>query len=56
LGATDHVALAQAFGGRGVRVEHASSLAQALAEALQTHDRFSLISCALPRGAYAELL
>jgi acetolactate synthase-1/2/3 large subunit len=56
LGATDHVALAEAFGGRGVRVHDVGALEQALAEALRTRDRFSVISCALARGEYAQLL
>jgi acetolactate synthase-1/2/3 large subunit len=56
LGATDHVALAQAFGGHGVRVESVSGLERAMRGALQTRDRFSVISCVLKRGAYAELL
>jgi acetolactate synthase I/II/III large subunit len=55
-GATDHVALAHAFGGHGVRVSDVTALEQAMADALQTHDRFSLISCVLQRGAYAELI
>ncbi|HKP63809.1 MAG TPA: thiamine pyrophosphate-binding protein [Polyangiales bacterium] len=56
LGATDHVALAQAFGGRGVRVEDSGALEQALLEALQIEDSFSVVSCALPRGAYENIL
>jgi acetolactate synthase-1/2/3 large subunit len=56
LGATDHAALAGAFGGWGVRVHDAASLEAALLKSFQTHTRFSLISCALERGAYAELL
>jgi acetolactate synthase-1/2/3 large subunit len=55
-GGTDHVALAHAFGGHGVRVHDADSLAEALANALDTRGRFSVISCCLQRGAYAELL
>lgn len=56
LGATDHVAVARAFGGRGWRVHHSAELAYALTEALGATDTFSVISCALERGAYEGLI
>jgi acetolactate synthase-1/2/3 large subunit len=56
LGATDHVALAQAFGGHGERVSDRTALARALQAALEKPRGFSLISCVLERGAYAGLI
>jgi acetolactate synthase I/II/III large subunit len=56
LGATDHVALARAFGGHGVRVSDRTEFARALQAALEKPHGFSLISCALERGAYAGLI
>jgi acetolactate synthase-1/2/3 large subunit len=56
LGATDHVALARAFGGQGERVSDRAGFAQALRAALEKPRGFSLISCALERGAYAALI
>jgi acetolactate synthase-1/2/3 large subunit len=56
LGRTDHVALARAFGGRGVRVQDAEALERAFDAALAEREHFSVISCALQRGAYAGLL
>jgi acetolactate synthase-1/2/3 large subunit len=55
-GATDHVAVARAYGGHGARVQDAASLERALVEALARRRGFSLISCALARGAYAGLI
>lgn len=55
-GATDHVAVARAYGGRGVRVQDGESLTRALGEALEQRRGFSVISCALARGAYTGLL
>ena len=49
--ATDFAALARAFGGHGVEVTDADSLAQAATEAL-TRDRFTLIAARIPRRAY----
>jgi acetolactate synthase-1/2/3 large subunit len=56
LGASDHVAIAQAFGGEGVRVASRSELARALLAALERDRGFTLISCALERGAYDGLI
>lgn len=56
LGATDHVAVARAFGGRGWRVHSSAELASALTEALGVSASFSVISCALERGAYDGLM
>ncbi|HKU37824.1 MAG TPA: thiamine pyrophosphate-dependent enzyme, partial [Polyangiales bacterium] len=56
LGATDHVALVQAFGGRGVRVADVAALESALVSALEARDCFSVISCALVRGAYEGVI
>lgn len=55
-GATDHVAVARAYGGRGVRVHDVKGLEHALGEALARRRGFSLISCSLERGAYVGLL
>lgn len=56
LGATDHTAVARAFGGRGVRATSAAELADALRAACAEPAGFTVISCALERGAYAGLL
>jgi acetolactate synthase-1/2/3 large subunit len=56
LGATDHVAVARAFGGHGERVFSADGLERALREALGRSGRFSVISCAIERGAYQGVL
>jgi acetolactate synthase-1/2/3 large subunit len=56
LGATDHVAIARAFGGEGERVSDRAGLARALRTALEKPRGFSLISCALERGAYAGII
>jgi acetolactate synthase-1/2/3 large subunit len=56
LGATDHVAIAQAFGGHGERVHDVAALERALTAALARRRGFSVISCALERAAYATLL
>jgi acetolactate synthase-1/2/3 large subunit len=55
-GATDHVAVARAYGGRATRVRDVASLERALGEALARRRGFSLISCTLERGAYAGLI
>ena len=49
--ATDFVALAGAFGGHGVLVTDAATLAREAAAAL-TRDRFTLIAARIPRRAY----
>jgi acetolactate synthase-1/2/3 large subunit len=56
LGATDHAAVASAFGGRGERIGSAEGLARALRDSLASTRGFTLISCALERGAYEGLL
>jgi acetolactate synthase-1/2/3 large subunit len=56
LGATDHVAIAHAFGGHGERVHDVPALERALTAALARRRGFSVISCALERAAYAGLL
>jgi acetolactate synthase-1/2/3 large subunit len=56
LGATDHVALARAFGGEGERVNDRARLEDALQRALARPRGFSLISCALQPGAYKGLI
>jgi acetolactate synthase-1/2/3 large subunit len=48
---TDFAALARAFGGHGVDVSDAKTLAQEAAAAL-TRDRFTLIAAHIPRRAY----
>jgi acetolactate synthase I/II/III large subunit len=55
-GATDHVAVAAAFGGRGVRVQDSDALERELAAALAQPAGFSVISCQLARGAYEGLI
>ncbi len=55
-GATDHVAVARAFGGHGARVHDAHSLELALRNALVRSDAFSVISCSFERGAYEGLI
>jgi acetolactate synthase-1/2/3 large subunit len=49
--ATDFAALARAFGGHGVDVTDAASLAAEAAAAL-TRDRFTLLAAHIPRRAY----
>jgi len=56
LGATDHAAVARAFGGHGVCVGNTGALTAALREALESSNGFSVISCRLERGAYRDLL
>ena len=56
LGATDHAAVARAFGGRGERVLDVAALERALRAALRETSGFSVIACALERGAYAGLI
>lgn len=56
LGSSDHVAIAHAFGGEGVRVASRAELEGALLAALGRERGFTLISCALPRGAYDGLI
>lgn len=56
LGSTDHAAVARAFGGRGVRVADATSFEAALRSALRQSEGFSVIACALERGAYVGLI
>jgi acetolactate synthase-1/2/3 large subunit len=48
---TDFAALARAFGGHGVDVTDADTLARAATEALQ-RDHFTLIAAHIPRRAY----
>lgn len=48
----DFAAIAAAFGGHGETVEDVASLEAALRAGLARRDRFTLISCRLPRGAY----
>lgn len=48
----DFAAIANAFGGVGETVEAVPALERALRDALARPDRFTLISCQLPRGAY----
>lgn len=55
-GQSDQPALAHAFGGVGVRVCDEASLVHELGRALARTDRFTLISCALERGAYEGLI
>lgn len=56
LGASDHVAIAQAYGGRGVRVADRDALRRALRTGLAQARGFTLISCDLPRGAYDAVI
>jgi len=49
---TDHVALAAAMGGRGWAVRSRGELELALADALVTTDRFSLIACEIAAEDY----
>ena len=55
-GATDHVAVARAFGGYGVRVQDSGALERELGAALARTAGFSVISCQLARGAYEGLI
>jgi acetolactate synthase-1/2/3 large subunit len=55
-GATDHVAVARAFGGHGARVSDPAALERELAAALERTAGFSVISCQLERGAYEGLI
>lgn len=48
----DFPAIANAFGGHGVRVADADALKAALHAALQRTEQFTLISCEIARGAY----
>lgn len=48
----DFAAIAAAFGGVGETVEDAPALERALRAALLRTDRFTLVSCLLPRGVY----
>jgi acetolactate synthase-1/2/3 large subunit len=52
LGATDHVAVARAFGGRGTRVSNRGELELALDWAAGHARGFTLISCAIAQDAY----
>jgi len=52
FGATDFPAVAQAFGGHGVWVDDEATLEQALQDALQRRDRFTLIAARIGRRAY----
>ena len=56
LGTTDHVGIARSLGGRGVRVHDGAGLRAALTDALSRPRGFTVIACAIERGAYAELL
>ena len=49
---TDFTSIACATGGRGVTVKNLVELSTAVEEALQTKDRYTLISCKIPRGSY----
>ncbi len=49
---TDFVAVAEALGGRGVAVASRTALAQAIDEALNEDERFTLFACQLDRAAY----
>ncbi len=51
FGATDHAAIARAFGGNGVTVADRAALRAALVEA-QDADTFTLIACEIDRRAY----
>jgi acetolactate synthase I/II/III large subunit len=48
----DFPAIANAFGGHGVRVSDSAALDAALRSALQRKDQFTLIACEISRGAY----
>jgi acetolactate synthase I/II/III large subunit len=48
----DFPAIANAFGGHGVRVSDSAALDAALRSALQRKDQFTLIACEIARGAY----
>ena len=52
FGATDFPAVAQAFGGQGLWVDDVPGLEQALHDALQARDRFTLIAARIGRRAY----
>jgi len=49
---TDFTSIACATGGRGVTVENQDQLSTAINEALDISDRYTLISCKIPRGSY----
>ena len=51
FGATDHAAVARAFGGNGVQVRDRDGLRAAMTEALAA-DTFTLIACEIDRKAY----
>jgi acetolactate synthase-1/2/3 large subunit len=52
LGRTDLARVAAGFGGHGVTVRDAATLAQGLRDAL-ARDRFTLIACTIEAAAYA---
>ncbi len=52
FGATDFPAVARAFGGQGVWVDDEAGLEQALHDALQRQDRFTLIAARIGARAY----
>ena len=49
---TDFTGIARATSGRGVTVEDRENLAVAIEEALEIKDRYTLISCKIPRASY----
>ncbi len=56
FGATDFVAVANAMGGYGVWVDDKTGLKQAMGDALNRHDRFTLIAARIAENAYEGLI
>jgi len=53
---TDFKSIALATGGNGFVVQTRAQLTDALNIALNTSEKFTLISCKIPRGSYDEII